>query len=668
MAPEQAAADPATDARADIYAFGVMAYEMLAGHPPFAGRSTQGVVAAHATEMPQPIGVIRRATPAPLADLVMRCLEKRPGDRPQSATEILRALDATATATSAGTLSASQPAARPAARGIAIIERSLPAASPRRWRSRQTCGGARPDEHASDGAARSIAVVPFENKSGDSTFDYLEDGITDHVRDALNGLPQLAVKARGSSRQLKGHPSRDIGSKLGVGVIVQGAVSGSASHLHVTAELVRVADDAALWSGTFDRPANELAGIQDSIVQAVIGKLRLAGDGARGGKSRVRAARGTTNVEAYDRFLKAYHAYDSNDFSTAIALFKEAIALDPNYARAHALIAQAYAGVPTLGLARADSFNALARASARTALALDPTLADARAVEALVLGNELQVGASLEALEKALAMDTTNVALVSVYGQTLGQVGRVGDALVQGRRARDLDPYSGTAVGLLSYAYYLAGDYDAAITTVRAALDIDPANPIMFRALGYYYAFKGVPDSAVKAFETAFKLGPTIFGGRSNLVFGYAVAGRWDKAAQQRALLERENAGNSPNYYRMMTSLSFGNYDAAMSALERGVAAHESLFILVSIACDRIFDPLKSDPRFDALMRRLGVHAAARMHNGPSHRDQQHTSPSVPGGHEPDRCTANIRSVADRLQCCWAAQRPRRNRTQRRVC
>ena len=213
-----------------------------------------------------------------------------------------------------------------------------------------------------------------------------------------------------------------------------------------------------------------------------------------------------------------------NDFDRAIALFKEAIARDPNYARAHAFLAQAYAGMPTLGLAAPDSLNALARASARTALALDPTLADARAVEALVLGNELRVGASLEPLEAALALDTTNAVLVSVYGQTLGQIGRVNDGLIQARRARDLDPLSGTAVGLLSYAYYLAGDYDAAITQIRAAMEIDPANPIMHRALGFYYAFKGVPDSAVKSFETAFKLGPTIFGGTKQS--GVRVRGR----------------------------------------------------------------------------------------------------------------------------------------------
>ncbi len=356
------------------------------------------------------------------------------------------------------------------------------------------------------------------------------------------------MKARGSSRQLKGHPSRDIGSKLGVGVIVQGAVSGSASDLHVTAELVRVADDAALWRRDVrrGRRTSWQPGIRGlDRTQAVIGR-------SFGSPATVRAARqipstgrarGTTNVEAYDRFLDRRTTRTTRTTSRRyIALFKEAIALDPNYARAHALIAQAYARVPdNLGLAR-RGFVQRPRAGelARTARVRSiPRWPNARAVEALVLGNELQVGPPSRSSRSRKRWRWTPPTSRSCACMDRRSVESGVSAMRSFKDvARGISiPYSGTAVGLLSYAYYLAGDYDAAITTVRAALDIDPANPIMFRALGYYYAFKGVPDSAVKAFETAFKLGPTIFGGRSNLVFGYAVAGRWDKAAQQRALL-----------------------------------------------------------------------------------------------------------------------------------
>ena len=129
----------------------------------------------------------------------------------------------------------------------------------------------------------------------------------------------------------------------------------------------------------------------------------------------------------------------------------------------------------------------------------------------------------------------------------------------------------------------------------------------MHRSLGFYYAFNGQADSAVASFERGFKVNPTLFGGRSNLVFGYAAAGRWADAARQRALIDRETADNSPNFSRAVGSLAFGDADAAMAAVERGVAAREPLFGIVSIPCDQLFDPLKSNARFAALMRRLGV-------------------------------------------------------------
>ena len=614
MAPEQAAADPATDLRADIYAFGATAYEMLAGHPPFAGRSAQSMLAAHATEVPPAIAALRPATPAALADLVMRCLEKRPGDRPQSVDEIVRALDSIAMVTTTGARAAT-PATRDTRVGrmvaaVAVAGVVLGAvAFGLWWRGRVN--------DAPGGEIRSIAVLPFENTSGDTAFDYLEDGITDHVRDALNSIPGLTVKARSSSRLLKGRAAREIGAKLGVGVVLQGTVSRSTSRLHVTAELVRASDEFALWSNTFDGQPSELAGIQDTIARAIVGKLHLAGATPGADRHATKSARGTADIDAYYSFLQGRYAFDRNDFGRAIELFRQATARDPRFARAHAYLAMSYANTPTLGVAPLDSMNVLARSSIAAALALDSTVAEAYAAESFVLIGEVRMPEAARALERAVALDSSNVDVLSAYGAMLGQLGRAEESVVQARRARDKDPLSGTAVGLLSYALAITRQYDTAIPTIRAALDLHPKSVIMYRSLGFYFAFNGQPDSAVASFETAFKLDSTLFGGRSNLVFGYAAAGRWSDAARARALVEREAAGNSPNYNRMVVDLAYGDYGSAMTALERAMAARDPLTGVVSIPCDQLFDPLKANPRFSALMQRLGAHTCPAMGRWP---------------------------------------------------
>jgi serine/threonine-protein kinase len=610
MAPEQSAADPTTDHRADYYAFGAMAYEMLAGHPPFAGRNTQATLAAHATETPPSISSIRPATPAALADLVMRCLEKRPGDRPQGATEIVHALDAIPISSSASARGATSSAARTATRsrrtrtivvaggvvGVALCILGVVA-----WLRVRGGGSAAPE-------IRSIAVLPFENKSGDTTFDYLEDGITDHVRDALNAIPELTVKARGSSRQLKGRGAREIGSTLGVGLVLQGTVSRSTSRLHVAAELVRTSDDIALWSGTFDGQPNELGGMQDTIVRAITNKLRVGNGDSRIDRSAA-TARGTNNVDAYYLYLQGHHFGDGLQWDKASSLYHQAIALDPRFARAYGALAISYSNEPTLGLVSVDSMNRLARSAAQQALALDSTVVEAYVGEANALINDMRFADAVRTLRKGYAMDSANVDVLANYGVALLAIGRVEDGVALLQRARERDPLSAIVVGLLGYGFELLRRYDESIPLIRAVVEMDPRNVLVRQSLGFAFAFANMPDSAVHTLETAFALDSTLFGRRSNLVFAYAIAGRWNDASRQRALLAREVGVNSPNYYRMMASLAFGEYDAAMGALERGVADREPLFGIGSIPCDPLFDPLKSDRRFGALMQRLGARA-----------------------------------------------------------
>jgi eukaryotic-like serine/threonine-protein kinase len=602
MAPEQAAADPATDFRADLYAFGVTAYEMLAGHPPFAGRNTQATLAAHATETPPAISRLRSATPPRLALLVMQCLEKRPGDRPQSAAAIVHALDDVDLPARPAPPPDGRPVPAAGKRGwiAAVVVAGLIAATVLAWSRAHS---------APRSAVRSIAILPFEDASGDSALNYLGDGISDELRSGLTiAFPELSIKARSSSERFRGShvDVRDAGAKLVVGMILEGTVRAIGTRLHVTADLVNVADERSLWNGVVDVPANDLAAAQDSILRAVssafAARLSVSGSSDRAAPR----ARGTNDEQAYELFLRGRYAFDRFDFPRAAALFQAAVARDPRFARAHAFLAMTYSNGPLLGVGSRDSADALARASIDRALALDPRVVEAYLAQSNVLANEMRVAESVKPLAIAFSIDSTDPNVLGTYGFGLGQMGRVHDGLALARRGADRDPLSVTAVGIFAYLLASSGQYAEAIRQANKVLELDPTSVLTLQELGFLYALTGHPDSSVAAFQRAFQ-SDSMFFGRSTLVFGYAAAGRWKDADRERALVDRDRNGNSPHYQQMIVHLAYGEYADAMTSLERGVATFEPRYSSSSIACDPIYDPLKSNPRFASLMLRIGA-------------------------------------------------------------
>ena len=368
-----------------------------------------------------------------------------------------------------------------------------------------------------------------------------------------------------------------------------------------------MADDIGLWSGTFDGQVAELGGIQDTIVRAITGRLHLTTVAAPAESAR--SARGTNNIDAYYLYLQGRHSADRLEWDRASELYRQAIALDPSFARAYGALAISYPNETTLGRVSVDSMNRLTRMTTARALALDSTNVEAYVGEGNALLNEWRVAEAGRAYQKALGMDSTNVDALWAYAGVLFGLGSIDEGLAYVRRARDRDPLSSNLVGYVGYGLVLQRQYAEAIAADKLAIELDPRNLIAQQALGIVFALNGMPDSAVHAFEHAFALDSTIFGGRSNLVLGYAAAGRWKDALHQRALLERERTANSPNYHPMIAHLALGEYDAAMTSLERGVAAHEPLFSLLSIPCDPLFDPLQPNPRFAAVLKSIGARA-----------------------------------------------------------
>jgi eukaryotic-like serine/threonine-protein kinase len=599
MAPEQAIGDTTLDHRADLYALGVVAYEMLAGAHPFGGRTARAVAAAHLTETPAPLTERRPDVPPALAEIVMHLLAKDPATRPQTAEEVMRWLDGISTGAVSRTrfrvVSSTRRTIIVAGVVVALVGAAIGLS---RFSPRVAAANA--------AAIRSIAVLPFENTSKDTAFDYLEDGITDHVRDALNAIPGLTVKARGSSRQLEGQGAREAGKRLAAAAVLQGAVNRSGGRLHVTTELVRADDDAVLWSATFDMTPESLPTVQDTIIRALTARLSVS-RAASDVQQRSASMRGTTNADAYYLYLRGRHAADGFAWDKASALFRQAVAIDPKFTRALGALATSYSNEPVLGRARVDSMNRLARVTAAMALAADPTVTEAYVAQGNVLLSEMNFVGARRAFENAYAADSSNADVVWPYGAALYAVGDVDGGLAVLRRGKERDPLSAIFAGLIGYGFAMRRQYDSALALTRLAAELQPENPIVTYSLGFIYAYSHVPDSAVAEFENAFRLDSLGFGGRANLVFGYAVAGRWRDADRERAIIERAPAGNSPNYTRMVVHLAYGEYEAAMTDMERGVAEHETQFGVPSLACDALFDPLKSQTRFQALMRRLGL-------------------------------------------------------------
>ncbi|HEX3159356.1 MAG TPA: protein kinase [Gemmatimonadaceae bacterium] len=468
MAPEQAAADPNVDHRADLYALGCIAYELLAGTAPFAGRTPQQTIAAQVSEAPEPILRRRPNLPPALAALVMRLLEKRPADRPRNADEVVSALNALATP-SGGTLTAALPAldgapgrdgrvggaamhgprARRLTVGLGAGALLLGAVALFAWHdARRPTAGA--EVAASDGE-RTLVVLPFENL-GDSSDRYFADGVTDEVRGKLAALPGLRVIARTSSEQYRGsdRSPREIGRELGAEYLLSGTVRwdksrGGVSRVRVSPQLIRASTAAAAWQEPFDATLTDVFQVQADIAARVAQALDVALDEEERGRL---AARPTENIEAYDAYLRGEQTTQQRAVSNgpelrrALALYEQAVALDPGFAAAWARLSET-ASLLYANTVPSPELAARAKYGAERAVALAPT--DVRGHAALGLYHtqvEGDVRGALAALQRAGALAPRDVEVLQRRAEVEQAVGQMDSAVTHALRAVRLDPRS----------------------------------------------------------------------------------------------------------------------------------------------------------------------------------------------------------------------------------
>jgi serine/threonine-protein kinase len=609
MAPEQIAGDQDTDHRADIYAFGIMAYQMLAGAPPFAGRAGRAVLAAHVTEAPDPITAVRPDLPEGLADLVMRCIEKDPARRPQSAREIADVLDDPAFVTGSSHALSShglgvglgQFAKQRLVAGLAALAIVVAGLA---YLFRPGSNGA----GASAPLPGAIAVLPFVNVGGDEDDAYFADGMTDELIGALNKVPGLRVASRTAAFAFKDTRAtpREIGETLNVSTLLEGTVRKAGTRLRVTAQLVSSGDGLAVWSDTYDREMSDVFAVQDNLARAIVGALRerLGGDVA----GDVHLQRGTRDLAAYDLYLRGRFFFQKRGeeaLHRALAYFEQAVAQDSSYAAAYTGMADVYAVLPLYSSAAGDSLLPLALRAVDRAIALDSLLPAAYTSRGGILNSSWRWEAGAQDLQRAIELDPKYVTAYQWYGENLLLNGRFEEAITNFQTAAELDPFSPIITALHGVALGIVGSSDEAVQMLHKAVEVDSSLAATRLMLGTVYLYGGRGTDAVRELEAARVIGdvPAVQG---MLGYAYAVTGRTEEARALLASLTAAGPGSGRAAAVARIHLGLGDPSAALSWLDRAVDLRDPFFSSEPIASP-IFDAVRDDPRFAEILRKVNL-------------------------------------------------------------
>src|SRR3989454_11641518 len=507
MAPEQAAADPHVDHRCDIYAVGTLAYEMLTGRPPFAGGTPQQLLAAQVGEAPPPLSKYRTTVPPALAETVMRCLEKNPADRWQSADDLLHQLEVMATP-SGGTQPVPAAAARaPSGRrtrlavyaGLAVL--GLGAVS-------GVAFLARGHGDAGSHKRKLLVVLPFQNL-GRPDDDYFADGITEELTARLGSLQELGVIARTTAVQYKSTAKtiRQIGQELGVDYALEGTVrwervAGGSSRVRVSPQLIRVSDATHLWAHVYDEVLAGVFDVQSGIAQQVVTALDVTlGEGER----QTLEAKPTANLAAYDAFLRGneYYnrGYEESSWRIAVGMYQEAIKLDPRFAQAYAQLSIVHSGLFWFYFDRTEARVAEASRAAQQALQLQPDLAAAH----LALGyyhywGHLDYDRALQQFALVQAREPNNSDVLSAMAFVQRRQGKWAAALANLTKAIELDPRSKTLAFEVGLTCYLIRRYPEAERYLDRAIELAPewSEPYSDRAR-LYLSWEGNTEKAERS-------------------------------------------------------------------------------------------------------------------------------------------------------------------------
>jgi TolB-like protein/Tfp pilus assembly protein PilF/predicted Ser/Thr protein kinase len=598
MSPEQVRGQP-VDHRTDIFSFGSILHEMVAGNRAFQGGSTVETFIAILNKEPPEL-----ANPA-LDHLVRRCLQKDPEQRFQSAGDLMVSLEAALEdrpqmrgesrkkiLTRRRVLEAAGIAAAVGG-SIAVWERM-----PAKWRNGLTGSGAP--------RITRLAVLPLANLSGDAEQEYFADGMTDLLITDLGQIGALRVISRPSVMQFKGmkKPLREIAKQLGVEALIVGTVQSSGNRVRITAQLVDGATDQQLWTKAYDRELTDVLSLQGEVARAIADEIQARVTAEEAGRL---ARNHKVEPAALDAYLLGRYYWDQFKDETivkAIDYFDEAIALDPQYAAAYAGLAECWTGFLFTDSRPWAETISKAREAANKALDLDDTLAETHQALAVVHYQEWNWKEAEREFKKAIALNPGFSTSHMINCNMLRHLGRANESIAEAKLALEADPLAMLTNQMLGDAYASARRYDLAIAQFEKALELHPNHPALQYQLGWAYVYSKAYDKGIDYIKRsqAAEVDPSL---SPDLAYINAITGKPDQARQtlNRLLELAKKYPVSPGMLSLVYA-ALEDREQTFICLEKGYQQHSSMMTWLKI--DPRFDKIRGEPQFQDLMRRVG--------------------------------------------------------------
>ena len=576
MAPEQIEGEN-VDQRTDIYSLGIILFEMLTGRVPFEGHTPLSVAMKQKSARPPNPRDLNAQTPEALNAAIIKCLEKDPASRYQKIEALASDLHG-------------------AAEGLTGAER-IPSAA---RTDMVTPGGTR--------LVNSIAVLPFTDLSPQKDQEYFCEGLAEEIINALTKITNLEVAAKSSafSAKFKAMDVREIGQQLGVGVVLEGSVRKGENRLRITAQLINVATGYHFWSEMFERPLEDIFTVQDEITLAIVDRLKVK---LQADERAVLLKRPTDNPEAYNLYLQGRHAWNlrtPDSLKKGLEYFQQAIEKDPCYARAYTGLSDCYGIIGYYFLPSRYAFTK-ARDAAVKALEIDDTLAEAHSSMAFVKENlERDWVAAEKEFRRAIELDPEYIWAHQWYALYLAVRGRQSESLAEIKRALDVDPTSPQLSMVLGMIFYLARFYDRAVDELRKVVEMNPHHVLATFYLGLAYLEQGRFEEAMAHVRRSAHLTGNAPFFVQGVGYVHAARGQTEEARAVLAALDgmMKKTFVSP-VFTALIHFKLGEDGRGFEWLDKAFEDGDHWLEYIKVFPG--FDSVRTDPRYAALLQKLGL-------------------------------------------------------------